>query len=424
MKLTINPVKSLAGTMRPPSDKSLTHRAYMFASFATTESIVRNPLRGEDCENTLRAMIHLGLRHEMLGPEEFRLIPTQEWMQPNAPIDCGNSGTTMRLLAGLVASRPLNVTFVGDASLSKRPMGRVATPLRLMGAEIEGERPPLSIRGGKLQGIDYISPVASAQVKSCTLLAGLRAEGTTSVSEPSLSRDHTERMLKAMGYRLDSDGLKVSVEGGQDGQGFEFNVPGDISSAAFFIVATAILQNSRLEVNELSVNPTRTGILDVLTQCQSPFFVTDVREELGEPVASLVVHTANLLQPFTIVGELVPRLIDEIPVLAVLATQCHGTSIIRNANELRVKESDRIELVANGLRQMGANVETFEDGMAIIGPTKLSATKIDAHGDHRIAMAFAIAGLIAEGTTEISGADSIATSFPGFESELARLCVA
>ena len=424
MKLTINPVKSLAGTMRPPSDKSLTHRAYMFASFATTESIVRNPLRGEDCENTLRAMIHLGLRHEMLGPEEFRLIPTQEWMQPNAPIDCGNSGTTMRLLAGLVASRPLNVTFVGDASLSKRPMGRVATPLRLMGAEIEGERPPLSIRGGKLQGIDYISPVASAQVKSCTLLAGLRAEGTTSVSEPSLSRDHTERMLKAMGYRLDSDGLKVSVEGGQDGQGFEFNVPGDISSAAFFIVATAILQNSRLEVNELSVNPTRTGILDVLTQCQIPFFVTDVREELGEPVASLVVHTANLLQPFTIVGELVPRLIDEIPVLAVLATQCHGTSIIRNANELRVKESDRIELVANGLRQMGANVETFEDGMAIIGPTKLSATKIDAHGDHRIAMAFAIAGLIAEGTTEISGADSIATSFPGFESELARLCVA
>ena len=410
--------------MRPPSDKSLTHRAYMFASFATTESIVRNPLRGEDCENTLRAMIHLGLRHEMLGPEEFRLIPTQEWMQPNAPIDCGNSGTTMRLLAGLVASRPLNVTFVGDASLSKRPMGRVATPLRLMGAEIEGERPPLSIRGGKLQGIDYISPVASAQVKSCTLLAGLRAEGTTSVSEPSLSRDHTERMLKAMGYRLDSDGLKVSVEGGQDGQGFEFNVPGDISSAAFFIVATAILQNSRLEVNELSVNPTRTGILDVLTQCQIPFFVTDVREELGEPVASLVVHTANLLQPFTIVGELVPRLIDEIPVLAVLATQCHGTSIIRNANELRVKESDRIELVANGLRQMGANVETFEDGMAIIGPTKLSATKIDAHGDHRIAMAFAIAGLIAEGTTEISGADSIATSFPGFESELARLCVA
>jgi 3-phosphoshikimate 1-carboxyvinyltransferase len=423
VKLTINPVKSLAGTMRPPSDKSLTHRAYMFASFATTESIVRNPLRGEDCENTLRAMIHLGLRHEMLGPEEFRLIPTQEWMQPNTPIDCGNSGTTMRLLAGLVASRPLNVTFVGDASLSKRPMGRVATPLRLMGAEIEGDRAPLTIRGSKLQGIDYISPVASAQVKSCTLLAGLRAEGTTSVSEPSLSRDHTERMLKAMGYRLDSDGLKVCVEGGQEGHGFEFNVPGDISSAAFFIVAAAILQNSRLEVKELSVNPTRTGILDVLTQCQIPFFVTDVREELGEPVASLVVHTANLLVPFTIEGELVPRLIDEIPVLAVLATQCQGTSIIRNANELRVKESDRIELVANGLREMGANVETFEDGMAITGPTKLTAIKVDAHGDHRIAMAFAIAGLIAEGTTEVDGADSIATSFPAFESELSRLCI-
>jgi 3-phosphoshikimate 1-carboxyvinyltransferase len=368
-------------------------------------------------------MIHLGLRHEMLGPEEFRLIPTQEWMQPNAPIDCGNSGTTMRLLAGLVASRPLNVTFVGDASLSKRPMGRVATPLRLMGAEIEGDRAPLTIRGSKLQGIDYISPVASAQVKSCTLLAGLRAEETTSVSEPSLSRDHTERMLKAMGYRLDSDGLKVSVEGGQEGHGFEFNVPGDISSAAFFIVAAAILQNSRLEVKELSVNPTRTGILDILTQCQIPFFVADIKEELGEPVASLVVHTANLLVPFTIEGELVPRLIDEIPVLAVLATQCQGTSIIRNANELRVKESDRIELVANGLREMGANVETFEDGMAITGPTKLKAIKIDAHGDHRIAMAFAIAGLIAEGTTEVDGADSIATSFPAFQYELSRLCI-
>jgi 3-phosphoshikimate 1-carboxyvinyltransferase len=230
-------------------------------------------------------------------------------------------------------------------------------------------------------------------------------------------------MLKAMGYRLDSDGLKVCVEGGQEGHGFEFNVPGDISSAAFFIVAAAILQNSRLEVKELSVNPTRTGILDVLTQCQIPFFVTDVREELGEPVASLAVHTANLLVPFTIEGELVPRLIDEIPVLAVLATQCQGTSIIRNANELRVKESDRIELVANGLREMGANVETFEDGMAITGPTKLTAIKVDAHGDHRIAMAFAIAGLIAEGTTEVDGADSIATSFPAFESELSRLCI-
>ncbi|MEI7577499.1 MAG: 3-phosphoshikimate 1-carboxyvinyltransferase [Armatimonadota bacterium] len=422
VKLTINPVCSINGSIRPPSDKSLTHRAYMFAAFASSESVVRNPLRGEDCENTLRAMIHLGLRHEMLGPEELRLIPTKEWMQPYGPIDCGNSGTTMRLLAGLVASRPLNITFIGDASLSKRPMGRIRTPLELMGAEIEGERPPLTIRGGSLKGIDYISPVASAQVKSCTLLAGLRAEGITSVSEPSLSRDHTERMLRAMGCQLTTEGLKVSIEGGQEGHGFEFNVPGDISSAAFFVVATALLPNSRLEVIELSVNPTRTGLLDVLTQCQTPFALFDIQEQLGEPVGSLVVETANHLQPFSIEGDLVPRLIDEIPVLAVLATQCEGTSIIRNAKELRVKESDRIELVANGLRGMGAKVETFEDGMAITGPTKLRATKIDAHGDHRIAMAFAIAGLIAEGTTEIDGADSIATSFPGFEVELARLC--
>lgn len=421
VKLTIVPAASIQGSFRPPSDKSLTHRAYMFAGFAAGESIVRNPLQGEDCENTLRAMIHLGLRHEMLGPRELRLIPTQEWMQPGLPIDCGNSGTTIRLMAGLVASRPLTVQFVGDASLSKRPMGRVATPLRLMGAEIEGDRPPLTVRGGQLKGIDYVSPVASAQVKSCTLLAGLRATGTTSVTEPSLSRDHTERMLRAMGFKVEVDGLKVSVAGGQVGQGFEFNVPGDISSAAFFMVAAALLPGSRLEVTELSVNPTRTGILDVLTQCQVPFGVYDVREELGEPVGDLVIETARSLQPFVIEGDLVPRLIDEIPVLAVLATQCEGTSFIRNANELRVKESDRIELVADGLRRMGATVETFEDGMAITGPTRLTGTQIAAHGDHRIAMAFAIAGLIAEGATEIDGADSIATSFPSFESELARL---
>lgn len=421
MKLTVNPVASLNGVLRPPSDKSLTHRAYMFAGFASSESVVRNPLRGEDCENTLRAMIHLGLRHEMVGPEELRLIPTQEWIQPSLPIDCGNSGTTMRLLAGLVASRPLDITFVGDASLSRRPMGRVATPLKLMGANIEGDRPPLSIRGGSLKYIDYVSPVASAQVKSCTLLAGLRAEGITSVSEPSLSRDHTERMLRAMGFNLATDGLKVSVEGGQTGHGFEFNVPGDISSAAFFVVAAAMLPHSRLEVTELSLNPTRTGLLDVLTQAQVPFAIYDVQEQLGEPVGSLVVESAKQLLPFTIEGDLVPRLIDEIPVLAVLATQCEGTSIIRNAKELRVKESDRIELVADGLRRMGAIVETFDDGMAITGPVRLKAAKIDANGDHRIAMAFAVAGLIAEGTTEIDGADSIATSFPGFESELIRL---
>lgn len=421
MRLTVTPISAIQGAFRPPSDKSLTHRAYMFAGFASSESIVRNPLRGEDCENTLRAMIHLGLRHEMLGPNELRLIPTSEWMQPNLPIDCGNSGTTMRLLAGLISCRPLTVELFGDASLSKRPMGRIAAPLKLMGAEIEGDRPPIRIKGTQLQGIDYVSPVASAQVKSCTLLAGLRASGTTSVTEPSLSRDHTERMLRAMGFSVITDGLKVSVKGGQSGKGFEFNVPGDISSAAFFMVAAAILPGSRLEVNELSVNPTRTGILDVLTQCQIPHGVFDIREELGEPVGDLVVQTAAQLQPFEIQGDLVPRLIDEIPVLAVLATQCEGTSMIRDAKELRVKESDRIELVADGLRRMGATVETFEDGMAITGPTRLTATHIDAHGDHRIAMAFAIAGLIAEGVTEIDGADSIATSFPGFESELARL---
>ncbi len=421
MRLTVEKVKSIRGEFRPASDKSLTHRAYMFAGFASGESVVRNPLKGEDCENTLRAMIHFGLRHEELSDGARRLIPVEEWQQPKVPIDCGNSGTTIRLMAGLVASRPLCVEFFGDESLSKRPMGRIADPLRQMGALIEGDRPPIRITGGDLKAIDYVSPVASAQVKSCTLLAGLRASGVTSVTEPALSRDHTERMLKAMGFAVEQDGLKVSIAGGQHGNGFEFYVPGDISSAAFFMVAAAILPGSELTIRELSVNPTRTGILDVFSQCRIMHALSDVRSELGEPVGELFIQGGGALAPFEISGDLVPRLIDEIPVLAVLATQCEGTSMIRDARELRVKESDRIELVADGLRKMGATVETFEDGMAITGPVRLQAATIDAKGDHRIAMAFAIAGLVAEGTTEILGAESIATSFPTFEAELRRL---
>lgn len=422
MTLEISPVAGLEGIFRPPSDKSLTHRAYMFAAFAEGESHVRMPLRGEDCESTLRCMNQLGLRHEWISPTEIRLIPTPEWQQPRTALDCGNSGTTMRLLSGLVASRPLDCTMVGDASLSRRPMKRIAEPLRLMGASFEGDTPPLHIVGGDLRGIDYMSPVASGQIKSCVLLAGLRASGTTTVREPSLSRDHTERMLRAMGVQVTTEG-GVSLRGGQTAHGFELTVPGDISSAAFILVAAALLPRSELTVRDLSVNPTRTGILDVLEQCGVPFALHNEREELGEPVADLELRAPRVRKPFHIMGDLVPRLIDEIPVLAVLATQCEGTSVVRDAREMRVKETDRIEVMASGLRSMGADVETFEDGFAITGPTPLRGTLINAAHDHRIAMAFSIAGLIADGGIRIDGAESIATSYPEFTQDLMRLTI-
>lgn len=427
MRLEVSPAAGFDGEIRPPSDKSLTHRAYMFAALARGESVVRQPLRGEDCEATLAILSKMGLEAHFDG-EEIRLKPLSEWRQPTGPLDCGNSGTTMRLMSGLVASRPLDVTMIGDHSLSRRPMGRIATPLRLMGATVEGDKPPLHIVGRELEGITYESPVASAQIKSCTLLAGLRARTRTTVVEPALSRDHTERMLRAMGVPVDSSpmvggGHAVSLEPTSRLEPFGFTVPGDISSGAFFAVAAAILPNGRVILRDLSVNPTRTGLLDVLSQCQVPFVLMHERDELGEPIADVEIRAPKVLRPFKIEGDLVPRLVDEIPVLAVLATQCHGTTVIRDAKELKVKESDRIAKMVDGLRRMGANIEAQEDGMTITGPTPLHAAHIEADGDHRIAMSFAIAALVARGTTAIDGAESIATSFPNFESELWRLAI-
>ena len=393
----------------------------MMAAIANSESVVKNPLRGEDCESTRNCLIRLGLRHQEMSPTEFRLIPTDEWTQPAEVLDCGNSGTTIRLLSGLIASRPLKVTMIGDASLSKRPMKRIAEPLRLMGAQFEGDTPPVTIQGGQLQAIAYSTPVASAQIKSAVLFAALKANGTTSVTELSLSRDHTERMLSAIGINVERNDLTVSILGGQQASGFEFNVPADISSAAFLMVLAALLNGSLVTAKDLAVNPTRAGIIEVFQQIGVPFELTNERVVLNEEIADVTVGTAPILRPFTIAGDLVPRLIDEIPILAVLATQCEGTSTIRGAKELRVKESDRIAVMADGLIRMGAKVEIFEDGMAITGPTPLSGIQVDSHLDHRIAMSFAIAGCIASGTTEVQGAESIRTSFPSFESELYRL---
>lgn len=392
-------------------------------------SRIGNPLMGEDCLSTVECLRETGADIEIFEEGDFGALPfalvTRErpWSSPDVPLDCGNSGTTMRLLAGVLAAKPgLDAVLVGDASLSRRPMRRIVTPLLEMGAMIEGDTPPLTISGRMLSGIRYMSPVASAQVKTCLLLAGLAATGETWVSEPSLSRDHTERMFEALGIELlRDDGFGVGVRGGQVLSPLDFDVPGDISSAAFFMVAVAMLAGSEVVLREVGVNPTRTGVLDVLHQCGASFALEAERESTGEPVADVRVKSAARLRSFEVAGDLVPRLVDEIPVLAVLATQCQGTSVIRDASELRVKESDRIETVASGLRAMGASVETFPDGMKVEGPVTLEGATIDAEGDHRIAMAFAIAGLVADGETTILNAQSIESSYPGFEEDLKKL---
>lgn len=427
MNLTIGKAKSLQGSFRVPSDKSLTHRAYMFGAIADGESIVRNPLMGEDCEATLRCLSQMGLTHER-GGDLVRLRPAAEWIAPEAELYCGNSGTTMRLLSGLVASRPLTATLTGDPSLQRRPMRRIARPLEAMGARFEGDKPPITIIGGDLQAIEYASPVSSAQIKSAILLAALRTKGRTSVMEPSLSRDHTERMLSSLGIPVDvsvgNGGRSISaLTGPASPNSFEFSVPGDISSAAFFMVAAALIPDSRLELQAVGLNPTRSGILDVFTQCGITVHTQREWVELGEPVGDIEVNACSELRPFTISGGLVPRLIDEIPVLAVLATQCDGVSLIRDAAELRVKESDRIATIAESLQRMGAKIEQFEDGMAITGPTALKGTTINSGHDHRIAMAFSVAALVADGDTTIEGTETIATSFPGFEPTLKSLLV-
>ncbi len=423
MILRVSRAARLMGSVRVPSDKSLTHRAYILAALAQKgTSVISQPLQGEDCENTLRIMQQLGATVHTTG-RTVRLSPPTKLQQPDAPLDCGNSGTTMRLLAGVLASEPgIQATLTGDDSLLRRPMKRVTDPLRLMGANIEGDTAPITIQGNDLHGIEYATPVASAQIKSCLLLAGVRSQGETWVTEPAQSRDHTERMLTALGLELQQKGdTTIGIRGGQKWQGFEFDVPSDISSAAFFMCAAAMVPGSRVLLQEVGTNPTRTGILEALAQAGVHITLVPRVDQMGEPVSDVEIIFSQNLQPFEIRGDLVPRLIDEIPVLAVLATQCNGTTRIRDAKELRVKETDRIETVATNLRKMGAQVETYEDGLDVTGPTPLQGTTVDATGDHRIGMAFAVAGLIAEGETTITNADAINTSYPSFEHDLAAL---
>lgn len=416
--LVFESVKSFRGHLRPPSDKSLTHRALIFASLAKSgkeSSVIHNPLLGEDCLRTQKILAQLGkpslIENSTITMPSLGLISGKSF-----GLDCGNSGTTMRLLSGVFAGiEGLEVQLIGDESLSKRPMKRITDPLSQMGAQISGNFAPIHISGRKLHGISYNSPVASAQIKSAILLAGLNASSSVSVTEPEKSRDHTERMLMSLGVRLQgTDSLTVTLEPGQYWDPFEFYVPADISSAAFWMVAAALNSQSEIMLQQVGVNPTRSGILDVLEQVGVQVERSNEASELGEPTCNLTINAPQVLKPFEISGALVPRLIDEIPVLAVLATQCEGTTIIKDAAELRVKETDRIAVVGEALARMGADIEFQPDGMIITGPTPLSGAQIDSKGDHRIGMSFAIAASIAEGSTTILNADSIKTSYPSF----------
>ncbi len=409
----------------------MSHRAAILGGLSNGACTIRNFLPSEDCLNTLKAMKALGAPVEVLaelagyGPIDLRIHGRSLKLgAPAAPIDCGNSGTGMRLLAGLLAGQPFESELFGDASLSSRPMGRITEPLGRMGARIEclGEKSgcaPLRIHPARLAPITYRMPVASAQVKSAVLLAGLFANGETTVVQPAETRDHTERMFASFGVRTQQDGHSISIRGGQVPQACDFTVPGDVSSAAFWLVAAAALPGSHLLIKEVGLNPTRTAILKVLVR-MGAHLTEIVHDEAGEPIGHIEVHGAPLKATTIFAGE-VPNLIDEIPVIAVAAALAQGRTVIRNARELRVKETDRIATVVRNLRAMGGVVEEFEDGMEIEGGHPLHGAELDSYGDHRIAMAFAIAGLFAQGETVIRNTECVNTSYPGFSHHLAAI---
>jgi 3-phosphoshikimate 1-carboxyvinyltransferase len=432
--LTVKPGRSLKGTISVPGDKSITHRAIILTSLADGVSTVSKYCRGEDCLNTIRACQALGVRIE-ISSETLRVHGKGLWglNEPEAPIDCGNSGTGIRLLTGLLAGQDFFTVLTGDDSIRRRPMGRVVKPLREMGAMIAGrkggELAPLAVTGSKLRGISYASPVASAQIKSSLLLAAVFAQGTTRITEPRLSRDHTERMFQSFGIPLRREGLTVSLDG-RPPLGWnavpELVVPGDLSAAAFFLVGASIVPGSDVVLRGVGVNPTRTGLLEVLTRMGADVQLLDRREKGGEPVADLRVKAAAL-HGVTVGSDLIPQTIDEFPILCVAAAVAEGETIISGAEELRIKESDRIATMAMELRKMGVRVIERPDGMTIQGVGKLgengrlTAATCQSHGDHRVAMALAIAGLTALTNTVIDDTDCIETSFPDFESKLLEL---
>ena len=423
MDKTIRPA-AVRGTVHVPGDKSISHRALMCGALAEGTSHVRNVADSADCRATRRIVEALGARVVDVAPGEVCVEgPGLAGLtEPADVLDAANSGTTTRLVAGILATRPFYSVITGDASLRGRPMRRIVEPLTAMGATILGRHNgsllPLSIQGGRLRAIDYALPVASAQVKSAVLLAGLGAEGTTRVREPAPSRDHTERMLAYLGAPVRCTEGMVQVEGGATLRPFDLDVPGDISSAAFFLAAGLLAPESAVTVPRVGVNDTRTGALDVLRAMNATLTIAHDEADGPEPVATVASSTSRL-RGTEIGGALIPRLLDELPLLALVATQAHGRTVVRDAAELRVKESDRIATTVGELGRLGAAITETADGFIVEGPTRLHGARCQSHGDHRIAMMLAVAGLIAAGETVIEGAECVDVSFPAFFEALA-----
>ncbi len=436
--LRLTKARALRGEITPPADKSITHRAIMLGSIAEGMSIVRNPLIAEDPISTMNAFRSMGIEIEEKAGNELVIHGKGLYglKEPFDVINCGNSGTTVRLISGILSGNPFFSVLTGDDSLRQRPMARIINPLKQMGAGMSARDNdrylPIAIRGGHLKPLDYTMPVASAQVKSCLILAGLYADGITTVHEPQKSRDHTERMLGTMGAEIMTEDcqqkkydrpctIKVKGMGSKGLNPIDIVVPGDFSSAAFFIAAALIVPDSEVLIKNVCVNPTRTGLLDVIKDMGADVRIENIRDVSGEPVADLHCRTADSLRAVKISSDIMPSLIDEFPILCVLATQADGITEIRGAKELRVKESDRIRAMATELKRLGVELEEYPDGISIKGRSSLKGATVESYYDHRIAMSLAIAALVAEGTMTINNSSCVNISFPGFFEELKRL---
>ncbi|CAI3285451.1 3-phosphoshikimate 1-carboxyvinyltransferase [Enterococcus cecorum] len=415
--------KQLNGQIEVPADKSISHRSIMFGAIAKGTTTVKNFLRGEDCLSTLNGFKELGVPIE----DDGQTITIQgvgfEGLKPAlGPIYLGNSGTSIRLMMGILAGTNFQTTLFGDEYLNRRPMQRVMAPLNQMGAHLVGfentQYPPISIQGAKLAPITYEMPVASAQVKSAIIFAALQAQGTSTIIEKEPSRNHTEQMIKQFGGEIEVSGKTIRVTGPQQLTGQEVIVPGDISSAAFFIVAGAILKNSQVVLKNVGINPTRTGILDVLEAMGGTFELSEI-DEANE--SATITVSSSTLKATTIQGADIPRLIDELPIIALLATQAEGTTIIKDAQELKIKETNRIDATCEELQKLGANIEPTDDGMIIHGPVQLHGGKVSSRGDHRIGMMLQIAALLTEKIVELDKAEAVAVSYPHFFEDLASL---
>ncbi|MBC2303749.1 3-phosphoshikimate 1-carboxyvinyltransferase [Listeria booriae] len=423
MQLVTNK-QGLNGTIRVPGDKSISHRSIMFGALANGTTTVSNFLKGEDCLSTIGVFRALGVRIEEF-PDKI-VVHGTGWdglKRPDETLDVGNSGTTIRLMLGILAGRPFDATLEGDASIAKRPMGRVMLPLREMGAIFEAKDAnfaPVKVIGTKLQPMTYTLPVASAQVKSAIIFAALQADGKTTIIEKEKTRDHTEQMIRQFGGAITTDGLTIRVNGGQEFQGQNVVVPGDISSAAFFIVAGLIIPNSKIRLENVGLNPTRTGIIDVVKEMGGKITVEQTSKAGDEPAGTVIVETSDL-KGIEIGGDIIPRLIDELPVIALLASQANGQTVIKDAEELKVKETNRIDAVVTELSKMGVALVGTDDGMIIEGNQTLHGATVQSYGDHRMGMMLQIAALLADSDVTLEKAEAINVSYPSFFEDVASL---